>query len=195
MNIVLGSSSTYRKMLLEKLHLEFDICSPDIDESQLDHEIPADLVERLSIAKAQEVSKQFNNHLIIASDQVAVHDDRVLGKPGNFENALQQLTAFSGQSVQFITGLCLYNSHSNMFQYHREDTWVNFRTLSKEQITKYIQKDEPYQCAGSFRSEGLGCALFTSIKSNDPNALIGLPIIKLVELLFKQDIDVLKNLS
>lgn len=192
MRLILGSSSPFRKQLLTKLHLEFDTSSPDIDESANLNESPAQLVERLSIAKAVEVAKQHDDSLIISSDQVAVFNNEILGKPGDFDNALAQLTAFSGQKVQFITGLCLYNSTTKDFQYHQDNTWVQFRTLSQAQITHYILKDEPYQCAGSFRSEGFGSSLFESIETTDPNALIGLPIIKLVEMLFNEGVDVLR---
>jgi len=129
--------------------------------------------------------------LIIGSDQVAVYDQQILGKPGNFEKAQKQLTAFSGQSVKFITGLCLYNTTTNNVQYKQDITWVRFRPLSASQIEQYLIKDEPYQCAGSFRSEGLGSALFRAIETNDPNALIGLPIINLVKMLENEGIDVL----
>ena len=129
--------------------------------------------------------------MIIGSDQVAVFDNQILGKPGNHENAVMQLTKFSNHSVQFITGLCLFNSKTLDYQYHQDETWVHFRELSALQIEYYLKNDSPYQCAGSFRSEGLGCSLFRSIESSDPNALIGLPIIKLVEMLESEGIDVL----
>ena len=191
MKIVLGSSSPFRKALLAKLQIEFDTCSPDIDETQIINEDPCQLVKRLSIAKAQEVAKQFPVALIISSDQVAVFEQAILGKPGNHTNAVKQLTSFSGQAVQFITGLCLYNAQSKDLQYYQDSTMVRFRSLSEVQINNYLLKDKPYQCAGSFRSEGLGAALFRSIETEDPNALIGLPIIKLVEMLQIQGVDVL----
>jgi len=191
LKLILGSSSPFRKELLSRLHLKFECCSPDIDETQRPGEEPAELVERLSREKAQEVEKSFDQALIISSDQVAVHNNKILGKPGTHENAIQQLSAFSGQSVQFMTGLCLYNSNSKVFQYYQDTTWVRFRSLSHKQIDNYLIMDKPYQCAGSFKSEGLGAALFESIESLDPNALIGLPIIKLVEMLNNEGVDVL----
>ena len=191
MKIVLGSSSPFRKSLLEKLQIEFECYSPDIDETPLANELPADLVKRLSIAKAIAVAKQYTDALIISSDQVAVFQQQLLGKPGSHENAVKQLTSFSAQSVQFITGLCLYNSQTKNYQYHQDITWVKFRHLDEELINNYLHKDKPYQCAGSFKSEGLGAALFQSIESKDPNALIGLPIIKLVEMLNNEGVNVL----
>ncbi len=191
MNLILGSSSPYRKELLTKLLLDFECCSPDIDESQLLNEEPEALVKRLSIEKAREVAKKQSNALIIASDQVAVHRNKILGKPGNHTNAMQQLSGFSGQFVQFFTGLCVYNSETKHIQYHQDLTTVRFRELTAEQIDRYLRKDKPYQCAGSFRSEGLGCALFKSIESNDPNALIGLPLIKLTEFLENEGLEII----
>jgi len=189
--IVLGSSSPFRKSLLEKLQIEFECYSPDIDETPLANELPADLVKRLSIAKAIAVAKQYTDALIISSDQVAVFQQLLLGKPGSHENAVKQLTSFSAQSVQFITGLCLYNSQTKSYQYHQDSTWVKFRHLDEALINNYLHKDKPYQCAGSFKSEGLGAALFQSIESKDPNALIGLPIIKLVEMSNNEGVNVL----
>ncbi|MFT5451482.1 MAG: septum formation protein [Enterobacterales bacterium] len=191
MKLILGSSSPFRKSLLERLLLEFDTYSPDIDETSHEGESPSALVKRLSIAKAEEIAKDNPNSLIIGSDQVAVFDNQILGKPGNHENAVMQLTKFSTHSVKFITGLCLFNSKTLDYQYHQDETWVHFRKLSALQIEYYLKNDSPYQCAGSFRSEGLGCSLFSSIESSDPNALIGLPIIKLVEMLESEGIDVL----
>jgi len=191
MKIVLGSSSPFRKQLLEKLQLKFDCFSPDIDESHLVNESPSQLVQRLSLAKAKEVAKQYPDALIIGSDQVAVHHEKILGKPGTHEKAVAQLTAFSGETVHFITGLCLYNPVTKQHQYHQDDTLVKFRNLKHTEIDQYLQIEEPYQCAGSFKSEGLGIALFHSIESQDPNALIGLPLIKLVQMLTKEGVNVL----
>lgn len=191
MKIILGSSSPYRKILLQKLQLEFETCSPDIDEIQNADETPEQLVRRLSITKAEAVSVSFPDAMIISSDQVAVYDNKVIGKPGNHQNAVLQLRAFSGQSIQFITGLCLYNTQTRDYQYHQDSTLVRFRKLTDSQINDYLVKDQPYQCAGSFRSEGLGCALFKSIETSDPDALIGLPILKLVEMLAIQGIEVI----
>ncbi len=191
MKLVLASSSPFRKQLLEKLQLIFDSYSPDIDETHLTDESPPQLVQRLSLAKAMEVAKQHPDALIIGSDQVAVHNKNILGKPGNLENAIAQLTSFSAKTVHFITGLCLYNASSKQHQYYQDDTFVSFRDLKQSEIVHYLQTEKPYQCAGSFKSEGLGIALFHSIESNDPNALIGLPLIKLVQMLKKEGVNVL----
>jgi len=157
--IVLGSSSPFRQALLKKLQLDFECCSPEIDESPIDNEMPSELVQRLSCAKAREVAKQYEKSLIIGSDQVAVFDDKILGKPGTHDKAVKQLASFSGKTVQFITGLCLYNSVTTKHQYHQDITEVKFRTLSHLEIEDYLKRDKPYQCAGSFKSEGLGIAL------------------------------------
>ncbi len=191
MKLVLGSSSPFRKQLLEKLQLEFDTYSPDIDETHLIDESPPQLVQRLALAKAVEVAKQYPETLIIGSDQVAVHNKNILGKPGNLENAITQLTSFSGETVHFITGLCLYNASSKQHQYYQDDTFVSFCDLKQSEIIHYLQTEKPYQCTGSFKSEGLGIALFHSIESNDPNALVGLPLIKLVQMLKNEGVNVL----
>ena len=193
MKIVLGSSSLFRKQLLKNLQIDFEVFSPDIDESPLIDEPPEALVERLTIAKAKAVAKQFDNALIISSDQVAVHQKQILGKPGTHDVAVKQLTGFSGEEVTFITGLCLYNSSTDEHQFHQDLTIVKFKNLNHKQITGYLEKDKPYQCAGSFKSEGLGAALFESLETKDPNALIGLPIITLVKMFEVQGIDVLSN--
>lgn len=193
MKLVLGSSSVFRKQLLEKLQIEFDICSPDIDETPFENETPKELVKRLTLAKAKEVAKQYPDSLIISSDQVAVHQQQILGKPIVHDAAIKQLSAFSGDMVTFITGLCLYNSSTGQHQYHQDITLVTFKNLNQQQINGYLVKDQPYQCAGSFKSEGLGAALFESLETKDPNALIGLPIISLVKMLEKEGVDVLNN--
>ena len=139
------------------------------------------------------MAKQCADSLIIISDQVAVHQNKILGKPGVHDVAVKQLSAFSGDKVTFITGLCLYNSSTNKYQYHQDLTIVKFKTLNEQQIAGYLEKDKPYQCAGSFKSEGLGAALFESLETKDPNALIGLPIITLVKMLKAQGVDVLTH--
>jgi len=181
--LVLASSSIYRRSLLERLKVEFECDSPNIDESQFEGESAADLVKRLSIAKAHTVAEHYTDTLIISSDQVAVFGDQILGKPGEHDKAMQQLQLFSDNKVEFFTGLCLLNTVTGEYQYDQDTTTVQFKSLTKEQIHRYLIKDQPYQCAGSFRSEGLGCALFRRIESCDPNALIGLPLIKLSEFL------------
>jgi len=182
-DLVLASSSRYRQMLLHKLGLPFEAASPDIDESPLPGEPPHALVRRLAIAKAQALAGRFPNHLIIGSDQVACVEGRILGKPGSAETACGQLRLASGRSVELLTGLCLLDSSSGAFDVTVEPFRVHFRTLTETQIERYVAREQPLDCAGSFKSEGLGIALFEKLEGDDPNALIGLPLIRLVQML------------
>ena len=181
--IVLGSSSPFRKQLLNKLIDQFDTCSPDIDETPMEGEIPEALVRRLALGKAKAVASQKPGTLIITSDQVSVLNGAINGKPGNFDNAFKQLKNSSGNTVTFFTSLCLYDASTADYQLDVETFTVHFRQLSDEQITRYLQKETPFNCAGSFKSEGLGISLFTEMRGRDPNTLIGLPLIRLVEML------------
>ncbi|QPK61716.1 septum formation inhibitor Maf [Methylomonas sp. LL1] len=181
--LVLASSSTYRHDLLKKLQLDFIACSSAIDETPLAGESAHALALRLSIAKAQAIADKFPNHLIIGSDQVACHGDMLLGKPGNREKAFQQLKAQSGRIIRFYTGLCLLNSANNACLTDIDVCNVHFRQLSDRQIQRYLTIEQPFDCAGSFKSEGYGIVLFNKIETEDPNALVGLPLIKLVGLL------------
>lgn len=181
--LVLASSSPYRAELLGKLQIPFLQASPDIDESPLANEQATALVKRLAEKKAKALALQFPKHLIIGSDQVACFEQRIIGKPGNIANAKAQLRSFSGQSVEFLTGLCVFNSLTQNCQVELSRFKVHFRSLSEVQIENYIEKEQPLNCAGSFKSEGLGIALFTQLEGDDPNSLIGLPLIKLVDLL------------
>jgi len=190
--LILGSSSPFRAELLVKLGLDFIASSPDIDESALENESAEQLVQRLSEQKARKIAETYSDALIIASDQVAVLDGAVLGKPGNHDNAVEQLTAASGKTVRFLTGLALLNSKTGNLQSLVETFDVSFRTLSDKQIEFYLQQEEPYQCAGSFKSEGFGISLFSKLEGNDPNSLIGLPLIRLISLLEAEGIDVLQ---
>lgn len=190
--LILGSSSPFRAELLAKLGLPFETASPDIDETALKNEQPFDLVKRLSEQKAQAIALRYPNALIIASDQVAVLDNTILGKPGNHENAVQQLMAASGKTVRFLTGLVLMNSQTGTIQSCVETFNVEFRTLTQEQIEFYLNKEQPYQCAGSFKSEGFGISLFSKLEGNDPNTLIGLPLIRLTAMFKAEGIDVLQ---
>ncbi|MBF0266024.1 MAG: septum formation inhibitor Maf [Gammaproteobacteria bacterium] len=187
--LVLGSSSPYRRQLLAQLQIPFETCSPDIDETAHQDEKAEGLVLRLAKEKALAVARKFPECLIIASDQVAVVNNTILGKPHNFENACQQLSIASNNTVIFYTSLCVLNAQTGFSQIDVELTEVKFRTLSEEQIKRYLQQDEPYNCAGSFRCERLGITLFESIHSNDPNALIGLPLIKLTTFLTNEGIE------
>ena len=188
MQLVLASSSSYRKKLLQKLGLDFDTTSPDVDESPLEDESPQQLVMRLAETKAKAVAKTCPNALIIGSDQVAVLNDEILGKPGDFSNAVTQLMAASGKTVEFKTGLCLYNSETRHGQTVCESYSVVFRKLKEESIKNYVRAEKPYDCAGSFKSEGLGITLFEKLLGDDPNTLVGLPLISLVRLLEKEGI-------
>ena len=189
-SLVLASSSPYRKILLEKLRQPFICSSPDIDESHLAGESPASYVKRLAINKAQALAKQFPNHLIIGSDQCAVIDGQIIGKPHTQEKAQQQLTQASGQCITFFTGLCCYHSDSQRLLSTVDRYHVHFRQLSSETIKRYIEVEQPLDCAGSFKSEGLGIRLFERLEGKDPNTLVGLPLIDLVDMLEQFGIEV-----
>ncbi len=185
-NIILASTSPYRKDILNKLQIPFTCCAPDIDEQAKENETPENLVQRLSVEKAQTCAKQHDNSLIIGSDQVAVINNVVIGKPHNHENAIKQLQNASGKEVTFLTGLCLLNSHTNNYQVDVVPFSVVFRTLNNNQIENYLNKEQPYNSAGSFKSEGLGICLFEKLMGDDPNTLIGLPLIRLTKM-FEQE--------
>lgn len=181
--LVLASSSTYRRTLLEKLRLPFVSAAPSVDESPTLDETPANLARRLAVDKARALTERFPHHLIIGSDQVATCRDELLGKPGTRERALDQLAKASGQLVRFHTAVAVLDAASGQVHAALEETGVHFRRLSSQQIARYVDLDEPYDCAGSFRSEGLGITLIERIGGDDPNALIGLPLIRLIDLL------------
>ena len=193
--ILLASSSTYRRELLTRLGLAFEWASPDIDESPLLNEYgeldeSADtLVARLSVAKAKALASAYSNHLIIGSDQVAVLGDQIIGKPQTYEQAFTQLRNARGNQVIFKTGLCLLNASSGQSQVSVEEFKVEFRELSDNQIHHYLTYEQPYDCAGSFKCEGLGVALFSKLSGDDPNTLIGLPLIQLVDMLRVEGVD------
>lgn len=189
--LVLGSTSPFRKTILDKLQLPFECAKPNIDETPHKNETPQDLVKRLAIEKAKAVAATYPDALIIGSDQVAVCDGEILGKPHNFENGLIQLTKFSGKSIIFYTGLCVYDTNKDKTLAIVEPFTVHFNTLSQNEIKHYLKAEQPYNCAGSFKSEGLGICLFSKLEGDDPNTLIGLPLIRLVALLKEQGIDVL----
>lgn len=191
MNLVLASTSPYRRELLTRLGLTFTTAAPDTDETRQDGESPQELVRRLAEAKARAVAQDFPDTLIIGSDQVAVLGKQILGKPGDHPTAVRQLQAASGQRVTFLTGLCLYNSASGRCQVDMVPYTVEFRALTTQQIDHYLRREQPYNCAGSFKSEGLGIALFRRMEGEDPNALIGLPLIRLIDMLAAEGVDVL----
>lgn len=190
--IILGSSSPFRAELLAKLGLPFIAVSPDIDETALPNENAEQLVRRLSEQKARTIAADYPNALIIGSDQVAVLNGVTLGKPGDHQKAVKQLQAASGKTVQFLTGLTLLNAENGEIQSVVEPFEVSFKTLSPQRIDFYLRQEQPYQCAGSFKSEGFGISLFSKLNGDDPNSLIGLPLIRLIAMLEKQGIDVLQ---
>lgn len=188
-SIILASTSPYRQSLLKKLGLPFLASPPNIDESPVLNESAQALVTRLSHAKAAALAKQYPQHLIIGSDQVCVIDSKIVGKPHTFENAFKQLKAASGNKITFYTGLCLLDSATGKFNLQCELFDVYFRQLTDQEITNYLYKEEPFQCAGSFKSEGLGITLFDRLDGRDPNTLIGLPIILLLDMLRQHDVN------
>ena len=190
MPLILASSSPFRKKILKKLGLPFSICHPNIDESRLADESAYHLVHRLSQEKVREVAKK-NSGIIIASDQVALRDKEILTKPKTYQNAFLQLTQSANKRVKFLTALSVLNTKTKSMQTIVDMSTVHFRKLTKEQISHYLKRDEPYNCAGSLKSEGLGIALLKSIETNDANSLLGLPLIALVEILLSEQVAVL----
>ena len=195
MKLLLASSSPYRRELLSRLHIPFDWQAPDVDERALAGETPRQLALRLSSNKAQALAANHKQHLIIGSDQVASCRGQSINKPGDYTNAFKQLQALSGQHVDFYTGLCVLNSASGRSSADTVITEVVFRQLSDTDIDSYLRCEQPYGCAGSFKAEGLGIALFERISSDDNTAIIGLPLIRLRQMLEEFDYRVLENLS
>lgn len=189
--IILASSSFYRRQLLDKLGLPYRSESPEIDETPLTGESAKMLSQRLAVSKAREVGEQYQDALIIGSDQAATVGKQILGKPGSKEKAIEQLHRCSGQKVSFWTGLALLNSATAQIQQTSVRFNVYFRELSEEQICRYIDREMPLDCAGSFKAEGLGIALFKKMEGDDPNSLIGLPLIQLVSFLEQEGVEVL----
>ncbi len=189
--LILASSSIYRRELLTRLQLPFTCISPEVDESPLSHELPAETALRLAQLKAKKVALTHPQALIIGCDQVATLDHMQLGKPLNHHNATQQLQKMRGREVIFHSALCLYNAHSQHMQATVVPYCVQFRDVSDAEIERYLLKEQPYHCAGSAKSEGLGIALIEKMVGDDPNALIGLPLIALVSMLKNENIAVL----
>jgi len=187
--LVLASTSRYRRTLLARLGLPFEVAAPNVDETPLPGESPSHTALRLAEAKARAVAEQFPDSLIIGSDQVLLLEDEQLGKPGNFENAFKQLKKMQGKAMVFHTALCLLNSRSGQVQLRDIPTVIHLRALTDVQIESYLKKEQPYDCAGSARSEGLGIALIARYDTADPNALIGLPLIALTEMLGHEGVD------
>lgn len=182
MPLLLASTSIYRRELLARLGLPFDTARPETDETPHPGEAPAALAARLAVAKAAAVAALHPQAWVIGSDQVAEFDGRPIGKPGDRAGALAQLTAMSGREVSFLTGLCVLR-HGQAPLTALDTTVVRFRELGAEEIARYVDAEQPYDCAGSFKSEGLGISLFEAIESRDPTALIGLPLIATARLL------------
>ena len=189
-SIILASGSRYRKQLLERLHLVFECRSPDIDETVHDGEIADDYVRRLAEAKARVIARQDPQAVVIGSDQCAVLDGTILGKPGSHENALRQLRAAQGRTVVFHTAVCVMRLADDFRRLEVVPFEVEFRQLADDQLEHYLRVEQPYQCAGSFKSEGYGACLFTRMRGDDPTALIGLPLLQLTRMLENAGIEV-----
>ena len=187
--LLLASSSPYRRQLLERLQLPFTADNPAIDESALPNESAKALVQRLSIAKAQALIKKYPDSLVIGSDQVAVLDGRILGKPETHQRAFTQLKQCQNRAVDFHTGLCLLNAASGQYQVDCVPFTVYFRELSDGQITRYLNQEKPYDSAGSFKAESLGICLFKRMQGDDPTALLGLPLIRLTSMLLAAGVE------
>ena len=181
--LILASSSPYRRALLARLKIPFESISPDVDESARPQETPAALVERLSIEKARKIATDHPDALVIGSDQVAVYNGNIVGKPHSHERAVAQLREASGRTVTLYTGLALINAVTGSMQSEVIPYRVTFRQLTDTQIESYLIKEQPYSCAGSVKSEGLGIALLEKFDGDDPNTLIGLPLIRLIRML------------
>jgi len=187
--LVLASTSRHRRLLLERLRIPFEAVAPDVDETRSLREPAEQLVRRLSRAKAEAVAARHPHALIIGSDQAAERDGEILGKPGDHPTATAQLRAASGKYMKFHTGLCVIDTRDGRVHEYTDVTRVAFRRLSDVEIERYLQAERPYDCAGSFKSEGLGITLFEGIESNDPSALIGLPLIALCRFLRQAGMD------
>jgi len=181
--LILASTSKYRKMLLQRLALPFECRSPQTDESAGKDEAPADLVSRLATQKALAVANKNPSTIVIGSDQLAVFEGRIVGKPGNHELALQQLSSFSGRSIDFLTAVTVFCREMGFYEQYTDFTQVCFRALQREEIERYLLREKPYDCVGAFKAESLGIVLFESIVSEDPTALIGLPLIQTAAML------------
>jgi len=188
--LVLGSSSIYRHELLRRLQIPFQVFNPDVDETPLANERPDATAVRLASTKARSVAAFFPDALIIGADQAAALGDIQLGKPLNRINAVNQLRAIRGREVTFYTALSLFNSRTSRIQTRLVESLVKFRKLTDQQIENYLDREQPYHCAGSAKAEGLGIALIERIVSDDPSALIGLPLIALVEMLANEGLDI-----
>jgi len=189
MQLILASTSPYRAMLLERLQLPFDTAAPNIDEAPLAGEHPAQTAERLSADKARVIAARHSSALIIGSDQVAYMGARQFGKPGTVERAIEQLRHMSGQTVTFHTGLAVINARTGHTQIRGVPTHVRFRSLSDQEISRYVEREMPLDCAGAAKVESLGISLLEALSGDDPTALIGLPLIALCDMLRAEGLD------
>lgn len=183
MKIILASTSAYRRMLLERLQLPFEVAHPEIDEAPLPDELPPSTAARLAVEKARAVGARWQDALVIGSDQVAYIGSETFGKPGTVERAIDQLRRMSGKTVMFHTALALFNTRTGEIRTEAAPTRVQFRVLSDDEIVRYVEKERPLDCAGSAKSEGLGITLLDSLSGDDPTALVGLPLIALSRML------------
>lgn len=188
--LILASSSPFRKQLLDRLRLDYECHTPDVDESVIDGEQACHYVCRLAEAKARVIAQQHPRAVVIGSDQCALLDDQILGKPGSHEIALQQLRRAQGKSVVFHTAVCVMSLESGFVAVEDVPFTVEFRELSDQQLDHYLRVEQPYQCAGSFKAEGYGSCLFSRMHGDDPSALIGLPLFKLTQLLEAAGIEI-----
>lgn len=186
--LILASSSPFRRELLSRLGLDFESVVPEIDESPLPNESAVKLAQRLAQIKAQSVAAHYPNALIIGSDQVAIIGEEMIGKPGNYEKAAEQLLRASGQIMEFYTAICLLNSATGDLQLDVVPFAVKFRQLDNKIIINYLTRERPYNCTGAFKSEGLGIALLENMRGDDPTALIGLPLIRLTQMLEQEHV-------
>jgi septum formation protein len=191
--LVLASTSRYRKALLARLRLPFETQSPDVDETPCRDEAPAATACRLAEAKARAVAMRYRHALVIGCDQVADHNGAAIGKPGDHAGATAQLAALSGRCVVFHTAVALVDAGSGRCQLRLVDATTQFRKLTPAAIDNYLRREHPYDCAGSIKSEGLGIALVESIESDDPTALVGLPLVALIDFLQTEGVDVLAD--
>ena len=189
--LILASSSPYRRQLLDRLRLEYECLSPGVDESLTDGESAVDYVRRLAEAKSAAVAQKYPQAVVIGSDQCALLDGKVLGKPGSHEKALQQLRQAQGKTVRFHTAVCVMRRADAFCQVEEVPFEVEFRRLGEQQLERYLQVEKPYDCAGSFKAEGYGVCLFSALRGEDPNALIGLPLLKLITMLEAAGIEVI----
>ena len=189
MTLVLASSSKYRQNILAKLQIPFVCHAPNIDETFFENESAQQLVYRLAKEKALKVANHYPDAFIIGSDQVATYDQQIIGKPKDYQNAVELLTSFSANLVNFYTGLCLYNAKNQSIQIEVVPFTIKFRELSRPEIDSYLEKTSPYNCAGGIKSEGLGVALFEKLIGDDPNTLQGLPLIMLIQMLKQEGVN------